>query len=179
MNASYSYTSFENTLLDIHVNFQHSYPENYETEPFTFFRPAGINSQQIIYLFNNDVIKYYYVSSIRLNFKFIYLKISVGISYCKIFHIKELMLLCPWNSPGNNTGVGSHSLLGSSQPKDQAQVSCTAGRFFLSKPLGKSPGTHRRIQMFVEYISEGVCKYQQKVLQIYSWIFGNIRTYDQ
>ena len=40
-------------------------------------------------------------------------------------------LLCPWNSPGKNTGVGSHSLLqGSSQPRDRTQVSCIAGRFF-------------------------------------------------
>ena len=105
MNASYSYTSFENTLLDIHVNFQHSYPDNYERDPFIFFMPAGINSQQIIYSFNNDVIKSYYVPSIRLNFKFIYLKISVGILHCKVFHIQAFMLLCPWNSPGNNTGV--------------------------------------------------------------------------
>ena len=104
MNASYNYTSFENTLLDIDVNFQHSSPDNYERDPFTFFMPAGINSLQII-SFNNDVIKSYYVPSIRLNFKFIYLKISVGISNCKVFHIQALMLLCPWNSPVNNTGM--------------------------------------------------------------------------
>ena len=37
----------------------------------------------------------------------------------------------PWNSPGQNTGVGSLSLhQGSSQPKDQTQVSLIAGRFF-------------------------------------------------
>ena len=37
----------------------------------------------------------------------------------------------PWNSPGQNTGVGSLSLLqGSSQPGDQTQVSCIAGGFF-------------------------------------------------
>jgi len=40
----------------------------------------------------------------------------------------------PWNFPGKNTGVGSHSLLqGSSQPRDQTHVSCVsciAGRFF-------------------------------------------------
>ena len=40
-------------------------------------------------------------------------------------------LLCPWNSPGKNTGVGSHSLLqGIFQPRDWTQVSCIAGRFF-------------------------------------------------
>ena len=40
----------------------------------------------------------------------------------------------PWNLPGQNTGVGSLSLLsrGSSQPRDQTQVSCIAGGFFTS-----------------------------------------------
>ena len=37
----------------------------------------------------------------------------------------------PWNSPGQNTGVGSLSLLqGSSQHKDQTQISRIAGGFF-------------------------------------------------
>ena len=36
-----------------------------------------------------------------------------------------------WNSPGQNTGVGSHSLL-NSQPRDWTQVSCIAGGFFTS-----------------------------------------------
>ena len=33
-------------------------------------------------------------------------------------------LLFPWDSPGNNTGVGCHFLQGSSQPRDQICVSC-------------------------------------------------------
>ena len=33
-------------------------------------------------------------------------------------------LLCPWDSPGKNTGVGCHVLLqGSSQPRDQTHIS--------------------------------------------------------
>ena len=38
-------------------------------------------------------------------------------------------LLCPWDSPGKNTGVGCHVLLprGSSWPRDRTSVSCTAG----------------------------------------------------
>ena len=40
-------------------------------------------------------------------------------------------LLCPWNSPGRNTGVGSHSLLQDVfQPRNQTRVSCIVGRFF-------------------------------------------------
>ena len=42
-------------------------------------------------------------------------------------------LYSPWNSPGQNIGVGSLSLLhGSSHPKDQTQVSHIEGRFFTS-----------------------------------------------
>ena len=49
--------------------------------------------------------------------------------------------LCPWNSPGKNTGVNYYSLLqGSSQPKDGTQVSHIAGRFFTTEPPGKTPG---------------------------------------
>ena len=40
-------------------------------------------------------------------------------------------LLCPWNSPGKNTGVGSIPFCrGSSWPRDQIQVSWIEGRFF-------------------------------------------------
>ena len=42
----------------------------------------------------------------------------------------DCRLLCPWDSPGKNTGVGWHSLQGSSQPRDQTRVSCITGRFF-------------------------------------------------
>ena len=43
-----------------------------------------------------------------------------------------------WNSPGQNTGVGSLSLLqGSSQPRDRIQVSCIAGDSLPAEPRGK------------------------------------------
>ena len=44
-------------------------------------------------------------------------------------------LLCPWNFPSKNTGVGHHSSSrGSSQPRDQTHISCTSciGRQILS-----------------------------------------------
>ena len=41
------------------------------------------------------------------------------------------MLLCLWDSSGNNTGVGCHDLLrGSYRPRDQTPISCIAGGFF-------------------------------------------------
>ena len=54
---------------------------------------------------------------------------------------KPTRLLCPWNFPGKNTGVGCHFLLHwSSQHRDQSvsPVSLVlAGRFFTTEPLGK------------------------------------------
>ena len=45
-----------------------------------------------------------------------------------------------WNSLGQNTGVGSLSLLqGSSQPRDWTQVSHIAGRFFTSWATREAP----------------------------------------
>ena len=52
-------------------------------------------------------------------------------------------LLCPWNFPGKNTGVGCHFLLsrslGSSQPKDRTHISCILyhGGFFTTASPGK------------------------------------------
>ena len=40
-------------------------------------------------------------------------------------------LLCPWDPPGKNTGVGCHFLLqGIFPPQDQTRVSLIAGGFF-------------------------------------------------
>ena len=51
-------------------------------------------------------------------------------------------LLCPWNSPGKNTGASCHSLLQGIFPtQDGSRISCTptlAGRLFTTVPPGKS-----------------------------------------
>ena len=51
-------------------------------------------------------------------------------------------LLCPWDFPSKNTGVGCHFLLhGSSRLRDQpclSGVSCIVPEFFTTEPLGKS-----------------------------------------
>ena len=45
--------------------------------------------------------------------------------------LQSARLLCPWNFPGKNTGVGFHFLLqGSEQPRDWTLVSCI-GRWIL------------------------------------------------
>ena len=61
---------------------------------------------------------------------------------CKV----KVAQLCPtlgensWNSPGQNTGVFWVAIpfsRGSSQPRDQTQVSCIAGGFLSAEPQGK------------------------------------------
>ena len=54
----------------------------------------------------------------------------------------KLQVYSPWNSPGQNTGVGSFPFSrGSSQPRDQTQVSCIAGGFLPAEPQGKPKNT--------------------------------------
>ena len=48
----------------------------------------------------------------------------------------------PWNSPGQNAGVGSLSFSQrSSQPRDQTQVSSPAGNSLPAEPQGKPKNT--------------------------------------
>ena len=52
--------------------------------------------------------------------------------------LKFSRLLCPWDSPGKNTGVGGHFLpQGIFPTQDQTCVSHIAGGFFTTEPLGK------------------------------------------
>ena len=54
--------------------------------------------------------------------------------------LQPASLLCPWNSPGKNTGVGCIPFSrGSSWPRDWIQVSCIAGRFFYRLSYQGSP----------------------------------------
>ena len=47
-------------------------------------------------------------------------------------------LLCPWDFPGKNTGVGCHFLFkGSSQLRDWTCISCLAGWFYTIEPPWK------------------------------------------
>ena len=46
----------------------------------------------------------------------------------------------PYNSPGQNSGEFFPFSRGSSQPRDQTQVSCIVGRFFTSWTIREAPG---------------------------------------
>ena len=60
------------------------------------------------------------------------------------YGLQPTNLLCPWDSLGQNTGVGCHSLFQGIFPTQGPShscvscVSCIAGRFFTTEPPGKS-----------------------------------------
>ena len=56
--------------------------------------------------------------------------------------LQPTRLLCPWNSPGKNTGVGSHALLQGILPTQGSNLHLLHGRwifffFFTTEPPGK------------------------------------------
>ena len=58
-------------------------------------------------------------------------------------------LLCPWNSPGKNAGVGAMpSSRGSFQPRDRGQVSLIAGRFFTIWTTSETQGLYLSNSLF-------------------------------
>ena len=76
---------------------------------------------------------------------FIYLNVCVCVSHPVVSNslrphgLQPARLLCPWNSPGKNTGVDYHPLLQSNFPtQGQTLVSCIAGKFFTIWATGKS-----------------------------------------
>ena len=62
-------------------------------------------------------------------------------------------LLCPWDSPGRNTGVGCHALQRIFPTKgSNPGLFCIAGEFFLSsEPLGK-PKLYGKPEYFINSV---------------------------
>ena len=72
-------------------------------------------------------------------------------------------LLCPWDSPGKNTGVGCHALVqGSARPRDQTPVSCTAGRLFT---LSHWENPQSAMQFFLPQVNAVLTNALPKMLQ--------------
>ena len=81
-------------------------------------------------------------------------------------------LYIPWNSPGQNTGVGSLSLLqGSSQPRNQTGVSCIAGRFFTNWAIREAPCVCIPI---LNYPVVGVCRHTHTHIHIHIYQFSSV-----
>ena len=65
-------------------------------------------------------------------------------------------LLCPWDSPGENTGVGSHFLpRGSSPPRARTWVSHIAGGLFTDWATRKLALSQEQVRLHVIFESEG------------------------
>ena len=61
--------------------------------------------------------------------------------------LRPTRLLCPWDFPGKNPGVGCISFSrGSSWPRNQTQVSCIAGRFIKQQQVSNTS------QSFTEWL---------------------------
>ena len=75
-------------------------------------------------------------------------------------------LYSPWNSPGQNTGVGSLSLLQGkrSQPRDQTQFSLVAG------------GTGERSGVYLSSSSSALGPSSQGLRAPWLWLFGRLLT---
>ena len=60
------------------------------------------------------------------------------LTFCDPMDCKPARLLCPWDSPGKNTVLGSMpSSRASSHPRDWTQAPCIAGDSLPSEPPGK------------------------------------------
>ena len=69
-------------------------------------------------------------------------------------------LPCPWDSPGENAGVGGHALRVSSQPKDRTQVAQT--------------GIHCLSQQVELIIGRGFLKYQMSLNSLNPHVFPTL-----
>ena len=71
------------------------------------------------------------------------------------YGLQPARLLCPWDLPGKNPGVGCHFLLqGSSWPRDWTRVFCTAGRFFTTEPFEMRPVQNEMLSKCQKQISD-------------------------
>ena len=68
------------------------------------------------------------------------LSLQSYLTLCKPTDCSLARLLCPWDSPGKNTGVGYHALLQGTFPTQGSNLHllclCIVGRFFTMEPPG-------------------------------------------
>ena len=92
-----------------------------------------INSHNVLILLNFLFFIYIYIVFITIQKTSFYcLNVSESHSVVSDSLWVSTCLYSPWNSPGQNNGVGTPFSRGSSQPRDQTQVSHIAGHFSTS-----------------------------------------------
>ena len=90
----------------------------------------------IIYTYSNFILLHFEGGAFSLCWKYtvivcVWSRLVMSDSL-RPWELYPTRILCPWNSPDKNTGVGCHFLLqGSSQTRDRTPVSCIAGRRFI------------------------------------------------
>ena len=63
-------------------------------------------------------------------------------------------LLCPWNSPGKNTGVGSHSLLQGNHPDPGTEPGSLTLQ--VDSLLSEPPGKSLLLFLYLQYLYKAV-----------------------
>ena len=102
------------------------------------------------------------------------------------YGLYAISLLCPWDSPGKNTGVGCHALLQEILPTQGSNpylfVSCIANMFFLAPP-GKSMRIHMSLMTPICYCQKFIATFSLKpfaifviVWNVWNAIFQNRKT---
>ena len=93
---------------------------------------------EVIYLKNTFFHMFKYVEVVKCIEK-TYLSHLVVSDFLQLHGLKPTRVLCPWNSPGKNTGVGSHSLLQRifPDPGTEARSPALQVDSLLSDPPGK------------------------------------------
>ena len=107
--------------------------------------PHVMNIAFLLSLSNLNVLRPQSASGIKVQqylhkkYRFLSAVLCLVTQLCPTLWTVTHRLLCPWDSPGKNTGVGCHTLSsrGSFQPRDRTQVSCIAGASLLSELPGK------------------------------------------
>ena len=81
----------------------------------------------------------------------------------QLYGLQPARLLCPWDSPGKNTGVGCHALLQGIEPRSPALQADS----LLAELTGK-PNDHIRLSVFSIIIhSSELPGYDDKTLDIF------------
>ena len=121
--------------------FQSEIYNNLLQEEFNQYKFYGSNRYMSIYInFFKEYISHSYKTWEWIKVCMCVPSCSAVSDFLRPCGLKPARLLCPWESPDKNTGMGCHSLFrSSSQPRGWTQVSCIAGGFCIIWATRESP----------------------------------------